>query len=143
MTVQSLKVIDHHQNVSSYSYGDKSGSWQSIKAITGQSDAYKAMHQKSLAEKTQEQWDGLSTGAKIGIAAAIGGTLLLAFVLFIFYCLRQRRQGKAEKALADQAWEKQQAENLEMKGQLAAYQSQMKKGQFAISHLRTVSSIPS
>ncbi|KAK5172688.1 uncharacterized protein LTR77_002808 [Saxophila tyrrhenica] len=135
MTVQSLKIIDSHTNVSYYDYGDKTGSWESIKAIPGQSNAYKLMHLKSFGEKTQEQWDGLSTGAKIGIAAGIGGTFLIAFAAFIFYCLRQRRQGKAEKAMADKEWEAQQAENVELKGQISAYQTQMKNGAFATSYL--------
>lgn len=33
MTVKSIKVIDGHQNTSSYVYTDKSGSHESIKAI--------------------------------------------------------------------------------------------------------------
>jgi hypothetical protein len=139
MIVQSLKIVDHHTNVSYYKYGDNSGSWESIEAIDGESPAYKYMHQKSFTENVQQKWNGLSTTAKIAIAAGIGGAFLLAFIAFIFYCMRQRRQGKAERALADKQWDAQQQENLEMRNQMASYQSRMKAGHFAVSHMGHVS----
>lgn len=135
MTVQSLKIIDSHSNVTSYKYTDKSGSFESISATPGQSAAYLAMNQKSFAQKTQTQWNNLSTGAKIGIACGIGGAFLLAMILFVFYCMKQRRQGKMEKEKADRIWEAQQAENAELRGRMAAYQQQMKRGNFAVSHM--------
>lgn len=135
MTVKSLKISDAHTNVAYYQYTDQSGSYESIKDIAGQSPAFKAMHEKSTSQKLEENWQGLSTGAKIGIAAAVGGTFLIAFIAFIFYCMRQRRQGKAEKEKADKAWDLQQAENVELRGRMAAYQQQMKRGNFAVSHM--------
>lgn len=132
MTVQSLKVIDSHSDVSYYYYGDHSGSWESIKVIAGKSNAFKAMDEKSFMQQAEKQWNGLSTGANIGIACAVGGVFLIAFVLFIFYCLKQRRQGKAEKAIADKAWDEQHAE-------LMGYRDRMRRGDFAISHMGHVS----
>jgi hypothetical protein len=129
MTVQSMKIIDSHQNVSYYHYGDKSGSWESIDAIAGQSAAYKALHQESTTQKIDQQWSGLSTGAKIGIACGVLGVLLIALIAFTFYCISQRRQGKAEKAIADKEWDAQHAELME-------YRNRMKNGAFAVSHLR-------
>ena len=132
MTVQSLRVVDSHTDVSYYSYGDQSGSWESIKAIPGKSNAVKVMTQKSFTQQAEKTWSGLSTGAKIGIACGVGGVLLIAFVLFIFYCMKQRRQGKAEKANADKAWDAHQAELME-------YRNRMRRGDFAVSHLGHVS----
>ena len=129
MTVQSMKVIDSHQNTAYYRYGDKSGSYESIDAIAGQSPAYQAMHEKTTSQKIDEQWSGLSTGAKIGIACGVVGVFLIAFIAFIFYCVKQRRQGKAEKAIADKEWDAQHAELME-------YRNRMKNGAFAVSHLR-------
>jgi hypothetical protein len=129
MTVQSLKVTDSHHNVAYYKYGDQSGSWQSIEDVAGRSPAWKAMHQKTTTQKIEKQWSGLSTGAKIGIACGVGGAFLIAIIAFSFYCISQRRQGKAEKALADKEWDAQHAELLE-------YRNRMKRGEFAISHLR-------
>ena len=128
MTVQSLKVTDSHHNVAEYSYGDHSGSWQSIEDVAGHSAAWTAMHQKTTSQKIEKQWSGLSTGAKIGIAAGIGGALLIALIAFTFYCISQRRKGKAERAIADKEWDHHQAE-------LAEYRNRMKRGDFAISHM--------
>lgn len=128
MTVQSLKVIDAHQNVSWYSYADQSGSYESIKMEEGESNAFKAIHEKTASQKAQEQWDGLSTGAKIGVAGGIVGFFALCFIAFIFYCMRQRKAGKLEKAKADKEWDGHQAE-------LEAYRNQMKRGDFAIHHM--------
>ena len=130
MTVQSLKVTDSHQNVAYYKYGDHSGSYQSIDDIAGKSPVWKAMHEKTTSQDIQKQWSGLSTGAKIGIACGVGGVFLIALIAFSFYCISQRRKGKAEKALADKEWDAQHAELLE-------YRNRMKHGQFAISHLRS------
>lgn len=50
---------------------------------------------KSLSEK----WDDLGQGAHIGvyIGAAVAGAICIA--AFLFFCLRQRRQGRLENAL--------------------------------------------
>lgn len=128
MTVQSLKVTDAHQNVSWYSYSDRSGSYESIDMTPGPSNAYKALHEKTTYQKASEQWSGLSTGAKIGIAAGVVGFFAVCLVAFIFYCVRQRRAGKAEKAQFDKEWDGQQAE-------LAEYRNRMKRGDFAIQHM--------
>ena len=132
MTVQSLKVVDSHTNVAYYAYGDQSGNYDSIKAIPGKSPAYKAMNQKSFTENAEKQWDGLSTGAKIGIAGGVLGVFAILFAIFILYCIKQRRQGKAEKAKADREWEEQFAEFQE-------YREKMRKGGFAVSSMGHVS----
>lgn len=122
MTVQSLKVIDGHQNASSYSYNGQSGSYQSIDVTAGESDAYQALNQpaqQSTTQQVEQKWNGLSTGAKIGIAVGVLGGLGLAFVVFLIYCFRQRRSGRLEKAAADREWDQQRTELLEYKKQMA------------------------
>ena len=128
MTVQSLRVADAQTNVSYYSYGDQSGTWQSIKMLDGESPAYKAMHEESTTQSVEQHWNGLSTGAKIGVACGIVGFFLLVGIIFTVYCIKQRRQGKREKAIADKAWDAQHAELLE-------YRNRMKRGDFAVQHM--------
>ncbi|KAJ5768393.1 hypothetical protein N7533_000976 [Penicillium manginii] len=82
MTVGKVRIQDFHTG-KEYTYGDKTGDWQSIK--------------KSLAEK----WDDLGTGAHVGVyvGASAAGVLLIAG--FMLWCLRQRRKGRLEYALDD------------------------------------------
>ena len=133
MTVQSLRIVDTHQNVSYYSYSDHSGSYESIKTIAGESNAYKALHALSMTQSVEKQWNGLSTGAKIGIACGIVGAFVVALIAFVFYCLKQRRAGKREKAVADQAWDAQHSELME-------YRNRMARGDFAIRNMGHVRS---
>ena len=132
MTVQSLKIVDRHNNAAFYAYKNQSGDFDSIKVIPGKSNAYKAMHEKSFTQTAEKKWSGLSTGAKIGIACGVCGAFLIALVAFTFYCISQRRQGKAEKAVADKAWDEHHAEMME-------YRNRMKRGDFAVSHMGHVS----
>ena len=132
MTIKSIKVIDGHQNAAWYKYGDNSGSWQSIDVVKGHSNAFKDLNEKTVSEKVEKKWNGLSSGAKIGIACGICGAFLIALIAFIFYCVSQRRAGRREKAAADKDWDAHQ-------GELLQYREQMKRGAFAISHLGHVS----
>lgn len=126
MKVQSLRITDGTQNASTYSYGDHSGTWQSIKVVDGESEAYKEMNKLSTAEKARKQWEGLSTGAKIGIACGVLGALLIGAIAFAFYCIRQRKAGRAEAAAHEKEWEQHNAELME-------YRTMMAKGNFAVS----------
>ena len=56
-----------------------------------------------------QRWNGLSTGVKIGIGASIGGVLILVIIFFAFYCIKQRRAGRRERAAEDLAYEKDTA----------------------------------
>lgn len=125
-------MVDGHQNAAWYSYGDRSGSAESIDVEKGQSNAFKAIHAKTTVEQLQHKWDGLSTPAKIGIACGVLGAFAIAMVAFAFYCVKERRAGKREKAIADQAWEAQQAELME-------YRNRMKRGDFAVGFMGHVS----
>jgi hypothetical protein len=68
----------------------------------------------------------MSTGAKIGVGAGIGAAFLIAFVAFGFYCVKQRKEGRAEAAMHDEKWAEQNAELME-------YRTMMAKGNFAVS----------
>lgn len=126
MSVKSVRVTDGVTNSSIYTYGDHSGHWDSIQIEHGESEAYKEINKLSSAQKARKQWEGLSTGAKIGIACAILGALLIGAIAFAFYCIKQRKAGRIEKAQNDAEWEKQNQELME-------YRTMMAKGNFAVS----------
>ncbi|CAK3970755.1 glycoside hydrolase family 16 [Lecanosticta acicola] len=126
MYVKSISITDGTQNASSYSYSDNSGSYKSINVTEGESDAYKALHKLTTVEEAEEHWSGLSTGAKIGIAVGVLGGLAIALLAFIFYCVKQRRAGRAEAVKQGQEWDDQNDELME-------YRSMMAKGNFAVS----------
>lgn len=128
MQIKSIRVTDGTNNTSSYSYSDRSGAWQSIVGVAGESQAYIAMHTLTAAQRAQQNWNNLSPAAKIGIGCAIGGVFLIGFIAFAFYFISQRRAGRAERQLADKEWEQHTNE-------LADYRRMMAKGQFAIQHM--------
>ena len=132
MTVQSLKITDGTTNSSWYEYGDKSGTYESINVIDGQSNALKYMNDPSTGEAIAKKWEGLSTGAKIGIACGVVGVFAIGMIAFCFYCVSQRKQGKREKEVADKAWDAQHAE-------LMDYRNRMKRGDFAVGFMGHVS----
>lgn len=126
MDVKSIKITDGTTNSSSYSYGDHSGSYESIKVVDGQSDAYKAINKLTTVEKAEKKWHGLSTGAKIGIAVGVVGAFAIGLIAFSFYFASQRRKGRAEAAAHEKAWEEQNNELME-------YRAMMAQGSFAVS----------
>jgi len=128
MNVKSLTVTDYTTNVTSYSYGDNSGQYTSIKSITGQSKAYKQIHSPTRWQQAQDTWNGLSTGAKIGIACGVLGALALLALGFSIYCCAQRRSGRLERQAADKEWVRQESE-------LQEYRSKMANGAFALSSM--------
>ncbi|KAL4810095.1 concanavalin A-like lectin/glucanase domain-containing protein [Aspergillus unguis] len=100
MYIKDVRIEDFNIGSKEYEYSDKTGSWDSINIIKGNSTAQKEINkapEKSLSEK----WDDLPSGAKAGVyvGAAAAGSILLA--LFIFFYIRQRKKGRLEHALAD------------------------------------------
>lgn len=128
MTVQSIKITDGSTNTTSYSYKDRSGSYQSINATPGESASYKELHKESTTENIQSHWNGLSKNAKIGIACGVVGGFALFVVAFTAFCCVQRKRGREEARKLDKEWDDQQNELME-------YRSQMAKGQFAVSQM--------
>ncbi|RAH43733.1 glycoside hydrolase family 16 protein [Aspergillus brunneoviolaceus CBS 621.78] len=108
MVVQKVRVQDFHTG-KEYEYTNHTGSWESIKVVTGNSTAAVELNkepEKTLAQK----WAELPTGAKIGVyagSAAVGAMLLAAFILFF---VRQRKKGRLEHALDDAKWNTERTE---------------------------------
>jgi beta-lactamase regulating signal transducer with metallopeptidase domain len=74
----------------------------------------------STSQTLSQKWNSLSHTTQVGIAAGIAGAILIGLCAFIFFCIRQRRAGRKERALEEAAWEKNNAE-------LMAYRSTMEK----------------
>ncbi|KAK4169771.1 putative glycosidase crf1 [Cladorrhinum sp. PSN259] len=102
MAVKSVHVEDY-SNGKEYIYGDKSGSWESIKIIEGGSKAaeiYNKPPEKTFAQK----WNDLPNTARISVYASGAGVGGILIMVGLFYCIRQRRRGAAEgKAAVAQA----------------------------------------
>ncbi|KAF6842576.1 glycosyl hydrolase family 16 [Colletotrichum musicola] len=108
MYVKSAQVTDYSSG-KEYSFGDKSGSWESIKISEGNSTVKEAL----LAEPSKsvsEKFDSLNPTAKTAVyASSVGvGCALIAFGLWYFF--RQRKRGAAEAALAQQRAEEERLE---------------------------------
>ncbi|OLN96632.1 putative extracellular glycosidase [Colletotrichum chlorophyti] len=111
MYVKSAQVTDYSSG-KEYSFGDKSGSWESIKITEGNSTVKEAL----LAEPSKsvsEKFDALNPTAKTAVyASSVGvGCALIAFGLWYF--IRQRKRGAAEAELAAKRAEE---ERLELEG---------------------------
>ncbi|KAL8904684.1 MAG: hypothetical protein Q9207_003103 [Kuettlingeria erythrocarpa] len=124
MGVKSVRVTDFSKG-SEYSYGDMTGSWGSIKIKPGNSTIAEELNAPPPITASQ-RWNKLSPGAKVGVGSAVGASCLALIVLAAFYCVRQRKAGKRERAIADREFEKETSE-------LMDYRERMAKGGFAMS----------
>ncbi|KAI8958321.1 glycoside hydrolase family 16 protein [Daldinia sp. FL1419] len=109
MYVKSARVEDFSTG-KEYSYGDRSGSWESIKIESGNSTAFENINkepEKSLSDK----WNELPSGTKSGVYAAAGGVGAILLIALVFYSFKQRRRGQKEAAALAQ---QQEQERLEM-----------------------------
>lgn len=80
----------------------------------GNSTSFNALN-KVPAQSIVQKFNGLSTTAKIGIAAGVGGGVLLLAILCTFCCVRQRRVGRRERNAADADWDRANSEMLAFK----------------------------
>ncbi|KAJ5218459.1 transglycosidase, partial [Penicillium cinerascens] len=99
MTVQRMRVQDFHSG-KEYEYDGTSGSYESIKVISGNSTAKTEINKKP-AETVAEKWDGLSEGAHIGVYVGASAAAAAVVLAFVWWCLRQRRAGRLQRALDD------------------------------------------
>jgi len=111
MVVKSVEIEDFSTG-SAYEWTDRSGDWQSIKVISGNSTTastiYKAETPKlSLAQK----WNNLSSGTRLGIYCGAGALAAVCISAFLFVFIRQRRRGRAERDAYNQIIEKQRDES--------------------------------
>ncbi|CAO1601855.1 hypothetical protein XANCAGTX0491_005494 [Xanthoria calcicola] len=124
MSIKSVRVKDYSEG-KEYIYRDVTGSWDSIEIVPGNSSALKTLNAPPSLTASQ-RWNKLSPGGKIGVGSAVGVTSVALIVLAALYCVRQRKAGRRERAMADLAFERERTE-------LSAYQMQMAKGNFAVS----------
>jgi len=124
MTVKSIRVVDGTQNATSYSYGDKTGSFKSIQVKKEGKSKQAETISKPPSKTVSEQYQGMSQGAKIAIIAAPLGVVALAILIGCFCCVKQRKLGRRERAIEDAQWEKENAEML-------AYRRKMATGGFS------------
>ncbi|OAA60258.1 glycoside hydrolase family 16 protein [Niveomyces insectorum RCEF 264] len=109
MYVRSIQVTDYNTG-KEYSYGDMSGSWESIKIASGNSTALKTLNAKP-AESLSEKWDHLSPVAHTAVYASAAGVGAILLACLLYYCIKQRRRGAREA----RAYEEQLArERLEL-----------------------------
>ncbi|KAK1758011.1 concanavalin A-like lectin/glucanase [Echria macrotheca] len=111
MFVKSVSIHDFSSG-KEYVYGDKTGSWQSIKVVAGNSTAKDAITAPPEVPEpsVSEKFNALPPTAKTAIyASAAGvGAVILAFALF--YCIRQRRRGAREAKIAEAKAEQERLE---------------------------------
>ncbi|KAL9596825.1 MAG: hypothetical protein Q9219_005539 [cf. Caloplaca sp. 3 TL-2023] len=124
MYIKSARVTDFSTG-SEYSYGDMTGSWESIKIKPGNSTVEDELNAPPPMTASQ-RWNNLSSGAKAGVGSAVGASAVALVALAAFYCVKQRKAGRKEKAIADADFEREARE-------MTAYRQQMAKGGFAMS----------
>ncbi|KAL4965429.1 glycoside hydrolase family 16 protein [Aspergillus stella-maris] len=100
MVVSKIRVKDYH-TAKEYTYDSgTTGSYEDINVVSGNSTAQKEITKKP-PKSLSDKWDDLGSGAHAGVyvGAAVAGVALVGG--FIFWCLRKRRQGRLERALAE------------------------------------------
>ncbi|KAJ5885236.1 Concanavalin A-like lectin/glucanase subgroup [Penicillium taxi] len=125
MWVQSIRVQDFHTG-KSYSYGDKTGSYTSIKVNepTANSTVKTEIETVKTPSLTLSQkWAKLSNGVHIGVYTAAGVVGAAIVGAFLFWCLKQRKQGRLEQALGDTNYDAQRNE-------MQAYQNNWKQSEW-------------
>lgn len=116
MTVKSIRISDRTTGYTQYQYGDKSGSFSSIKLL----NSTKAISlDGENGQSMVQRWHGLSQTAKIAIGASVCGALLIGVIVFAFCCIKQRRAGKHEKLLEDAKFEKDRAELMAFRAEMS------------------------
>ncbi|KAF2868545.1 concanavalin A-like lectin/glucanase domain-containing protein [Massariosphaeria phaeospora] len=126
MTVKTVYVEDYTKNAKEYSFADMddSGDWRKVKVIEGESEALAQVNNKT----TKDRWNGLSHGAKIGIAAGVLGFVVIAALIGLLYFFRQRRQGRKE-------WAAQQAQQDKEASELLQFQQGQRSGKFGYNRV--------
>lgn len=119
MAVKSIRVSDA-STATEYHWSDRTGSMESIEIINGTKRAFDldGNNNVSAAQSAAQRWRSLSNTAKIAIFSSVAGVLLLAFLLMVFCCIKQRRAGKRERLLADAEFEKGTAELLAFRAEM-------------------------
>lgn len=110
MNVKSTYVEDFSTG-KEYVYGDRSGTYQSIKIVAGESTANSTLTAAQVQDKSvSDRWNELSSSAKTGVY--VGGAAFVALIAgsLLFYFLRQRKRGQEESRLAAEREERERVE---------------------------------
>ncbi|KAH6703108.1 concanavalin A-like lectin/glucanase domain-containing protein [Leptodontidium sp. MPI-SDFR-AT-0119] len=111
MTVKSTDVSDFSTGAKEYEWTDKSGSWQSIKAISGNSTVAKAIEKtENPGLSISEKFAALPQTTKLAVYAGSAAAAALLFSAFLFTCIRRRKQGKKEREEYNAKVERDRAE---------------------------------
>ncbi|RCI12238.1 hypothetical protein L249_0928 [Ophiocordyceps polyrhachis-furcata BCC 54312] len=111
MYLQKAQVTDYSSG-REYVFGDRSGSWESIKVVGGNSNAQDSLSSGKAPETTNhEKWNGLSYGSKVAVISCTTIIGAIAVAGLLFYFLRQRRLGAME---AKRAEERADSEDLDV-----------------------------
>ncbi|KAK1773878.1 concanavalin A-like lectin/glucanase domain-containing protein [Copromyces sp. CBS 386.78] len=108
MHVKSVQVTDYSDG-KEYVYGDRTGAWESIKIVEGNS-TIKEIIQAPPKESVSDKWKGMSSTTKTIIYACCAGAGALLVIAAVFFCIRQRRRGARQAALAEAQYERDRVE---------------------------------
>ncbi|KAJ5427543.1 Concanavalin A-like lectin/glucanases superfamily [Penicillium cf. griseofulvum] len=99
MTVSKLRVQDFSSG-KEYKYTGHTGTHESIEVVSGNSTAITQINKKP-AKTLSQKWDDLGQGAHIGVYCGAGVAAALLIGAVVFYCFKQRRNGRLQRALHD------------------------------------------
>lgn len=124
MTIQSVYAQDYTSGAAKYSWADmdSSGDWEKVKVIEGKSEV---LEEIQSPHGVKNRFETLSKGAKIGIIAGVLGAVAIGAAVFLFCCIKKRREGKREHQALLAEEQKEAAE-------LSEYKAQMQAGRFAM-----------
>ncbi|KAL1302012.1 hypothetical protein AAFC00_002462 [Neodothiora populina] len=113
MLIERLDIEDYSSG-SKYSYGDTSGSYESIKIESGNSTIAQELN---TVHGVKARFSNLPKGAQIAIVAVVISICAIGLAAFIVCCVRSRKAGRAEHAINEAEWEKHQMEMSMLKQQ--------------------------
>lgn len=146
MWVKNCRITDYSKGTS-YSYGDSSGTWDSIQILkyvyltciscihlslttfnsegsnstasdkVSSGDTTESADDDDDSSSISESFNSLSSGSKAAIIACSGAAALGLVAYAVFYCCRQRKRGQQEAAMAAK---RQEEERVELEGYKAA-----------------------
>ncbi|EAA35967.1 glycoside hydrolase family 16 protein [Neurospora crassa] len=108
MHVKSVQVTDFSEG-QEYVYGDRSGAWESIKVVEGNSTV-KEMIMAPPKQSVSDKWNGMSSTTKTIIYACCAGVGALLLFAAVFVCIRTRRRGARQAALAEAQYQRDRLE---------------------------------
>ncbi|CCU77409.1 beta-glucosidase/glycosyl hydrolase family 16/cell wall glucanase [Blumeria hordei DH14] len=111
MEIQSAQITDFGSG-KEYEWTDRSGSWESIKAVPGNSTALKVLLKadEPPPPTVAERFAALPSGTKLAIYCGGGGIMALLLSIAFFTCHRSRRRGRLEREAYDAKMEKERDE---------------------------------